>query len=251
MSAGSGERRRAQAPAQSLSLVLTCEHASAAVPGRYRTALAGAKHLLHTHRASDPGALELARRLARATGAPLLVGTATRLLIDLNRSEDRAELWSPWSAALPAAERRRLIEQRHRPFRDATRAAIDGRLAGQPGCAVLHVSVHSFTPLRRGQRRSMHVALLFDPARPLEARLARRWRRALQRREPRLEIAFNRPYRGTDDGHTTALRHRYPPTRYAGLELEINQLFPRRGGPRWQRLQAHLQTSLQELLGNS
>ena len=271
-----GAAQRLEARPSGLGLVLTCEHASNQVPARYRHALAGAAGLLHTHRASDAGALELARRLARGTGAPLIAGRATRLLIDLNRSEDQAELWSPWSAALPAAERQRLLERLHRPFRAATRAAIDAQLHAQrhsqlgtqlhsqlgtqpstqldaqleahpsPGArrAVLHLSVHSFTPVRRGQRRDMHVAFLFDPARPLEAELARRWRRALARLEPRLRIAFNRPYRGTDDGHTTALRRRYPPSRYAGLELEINQLFPRRGGPRWQRLQAHLLASL-------
>ncbi len=271
-----GAAQRPEARPSGLGLVLTCEHASNQVPARYRHALAGAAGLLHTHRASDAGALELARRLARGTGAPLIAGRATRLLIDLNRSEDQAELWSPWSAALPAAERQRLLERLHRPFRAATRAAIDAQLHAQrhsqlgtqlhsqlgtqpstqldaqleahpsPGArrAVLHLSVHSFTPVRRGQRRDMHVAFLFDPARPLEAELARRWRRALARLEPRLRIAFNRPYRGTDDGHTTALRRRYPPSRYAGLELEINQLFPRRGGPRWQRLQAHLLASL-------
>jgi predicted N-formylglutamate amidohydrolase len=279
-----GAAQRPEARPSGLGLVLTCEHASNQVPARYRHALAGAAGLLHTHRASDAGALELARRLARGTGAPLIAGRATRLLIDLNRSEDQAELWSPWSAALPEPERQRLLERLHRPFRAATRAAIDAQLHAQrhtkigtqlhsqlgtqlhsqlgtqpstqldaqleahpsPGArrAVLHLSVHSFTPVRRGQRRDMHVAFLFDPARPLEAELARRWRRALARLEPRLRIAFNRPYRGTDDGHTTALRRRYPPSRYAGLELEINQLFPRRGGPRWQRLQAHLLASL-------
>lgn len=271
-----GAAQRPEARPSGLGLVLTCEHASNQVPARYRHALAGAAGLLHTHRASDAGALELARRLARGTDAPLIAGQVTRLLIDLNRSEDQAELWSPWSAALPAAERQRLLERLHRPFRAATRAAIDAQLHAQrhsqlgtqlhsqlgtqpstqldaqleahpsPGArrAVLHLSVHSFTPVRRGQRRDMHVAFLFDPARPLEAELARRWRRALARLEPRLRIAFNRPYRGTDDGHTTALRRRYPPSRYAGLELEINQLFPRRGGPRWQRLQAHLLASL-------
>ncbi len=284
MKGGRSPRRdaaqRPEARPSGLGLVLTCEHASNQVPARYRRALAGAAGLLHTHRASDAGALELARRLARGTDAPLIAGQVTRLLIDLNRSEDQAELWSPWSAALPAAERQRLLERLHRPFRAATRAAIDAQLHAQrhsqlgtqlhsqlgtqpstqldaqleahpsPGArrAVLHLSVHSFTPVRRGQRRDMHVAFLFDPARPLEAELARRWRRALARLEPRLRIAFNRPYRGTDDGHTTALRRRYPPSRYAGLELEINQLFPRRGGPRWQRLQAHLLASLTAVL---
>ena len=35
----------------------------------------------------------------------------------------------------------------------------------------------------------------------------------------------NRPYRGTADGLTTALRSRYLPSRYFGIELEVNQRF--------------------------
>ncbi|HMP73216.1 MAG TPA: hypothetical protein PKE55_08135, partial [Kiritimatiellia bacterium] len=40
---------------------------------------------------------------------------------------------------------------------------------------------------------------------------------------PRFTIHMNRPYRGTSDGLVTDLRTAYPPHRYLGLELELNQ----------------------------
>jgi predicted N-formylglutamate amidohydrolase len=234
----------------SLALVLTCEHASNRVPAAYAQALSGASHLLNTHRAFDPGALDFARYCAGQLSAPLIAGQATRLLIDLNRSADQPGLWSRWSTALTTSQQRDLLRKVYMPYREATQVALKRALGAHrsPPQAVLHLSVHSFTPLLRGQRRSMQVAFLFDPQRPLEVALARRWRSELLRLEPRLKLAFNRPYKGTADGHTTALRRVFPPKRYAGLELEINQALPRRGGPRWQRLQRHLAESLARAL---
>lgn len=234
----------------SLALVLTCEHASNRVPAAYGRALSGARHLLNTHRAFDQGALEFARYCAGRLSAPLIAGQATRLLIDLNRSADQPGLWSPWSAALTASQQRDLLQKVYKPYRKATQVALRQAMGTHRSSprAVLHLSVHSFTPLLRGQRRSMQIAFLFDPQRPLEVALARRWRRELSRLEPSLKLAFNRPYKGTADGHTTALRRVFPPERYAGLELEINQALPRRGGPRWQRLQRHLTESLARAL---
>jgi predicted N-formylglutamate amidohydrolase len=239
---------------QRLTLVLTCEHASAHVPADSRRYFQGAERWLGTHRAFDVGALEFANHCAQRLQAPLFAGTVTRLLIDLNRSLDQADLWSSWSRELPQTVQRQLVANYYRPLRESTERAIRKALRANSGQApqrrsVLHLSVHSFAPVLRGSRRDLHVALLFDPRRTLEVALARRWRRELERLEPRLKVAFNQPYRGTDDGHTTALRRRFPDPQYAGIELEINQRFPRRGGARWRRLQAHLTESLAAALG--
>jgi hypothetical protein len=40
-----------------------------------------------------------------------------------------------------------------------------------------------------------------------------------------MSIEFNKPYLGIDDGLTTYLRTIYPDSRYAGIEIEINQKF--------------------------
>jgi predicted N-formylglutamate amidohydrolase len=97
------------------------------------------------------------------------------------------------------------------------------------GRRVLHIGVHSFTPARRGVVRPMDVGLLYDPSRRFEVAIARAWRAALRRVAPELVVHRNAPYRGVDDGMTRALRRRVPDRDYAGIELELNQKWLRRG----------------------
>ena len=104
-----------------------------------------------------------------------------------------------------------------------------------PGVTVVHVGVHTFTPVWKGRRRTTTIGLLYHPRRPAEAGLVRRWRRELVRRLPaellpadqfpagQLRVHLNRPYRGWTDGLTTALRRELPDSRYLGIELEVSQ----------------------------
>ncbi|HWB79428.1 MAG TPA: N-formylglutamate amidohydrolase [Nannocystaceae bacterium] len=194
-------------------LVLTCEHGGNRVPARWRDVLRPAAALLDTHRGYDAGALPLARRLARELDAPLFAATVTRLLVDLNRSADNAAVFSQWTAALPERERAELLARCHAPHREAVRTAIAQRKA------VLHVAVHSFTPVLHGERRNADIGLLYDPARPRERAFATRWRALMQP----LRVRMNYPYRGTSDGLSRWLRRAFPDRRYAGIELELNQ----------------------------
>ena len=202
-------------------LMVTCEHATCAIPAPYRALFAGQQALLATHRGFDLGALILARRLAKAYQAPLFAGKASRLLIDLNRSLHHPRVFSPTSRALSAPERQKIVERYYLPHRQAVTAALSQALGRHK--SVLHVSVHSFTPVLNGEVRQTDLGLLFDPRRPGEVTLARGWKQALKEAEPRLRVRFNYPYRGTSDGFTTALRRQFGPRRYVGMELEINQ----------------------------
>jgi predicted N-formylglutamate amidohydrolase len=201
-----------------VAVLVTCEHASARVPARWAAALRGARPLLGGHRAFDAGAALLARDLARALRAPLFLATATRLLVDLNRSPDNPRRFSSFTRALPSEDRARILAHHYWPYRLAVEEAV--RTAGRP---VLHLAVHSFTPVLAGRRRLMDVGLLYDPARRRERRVADTWRRALRAGAPGLHVARNRPYRGTSDGLATALRRVLSDRRYAGLEIEVNQ----------------------------
>jgi predicted N-formylglutamate amidohydrolase len=193
--------------------LLTCEHGGNRVPARWRDVLRPAADLLTTHRGYDAGALPLARRLARELDAPLFAATVTRLLVDLNRSADNPAVFSRWTAALPEPTRAELLARWHAPHREAVRAAVAQRKV------VLHVAVHSFTPVLHGERRNADVGLLYDPARPRERAFAMRWRELLQP----LRVRMNYPYRGTSDGLSRWLRRSFPDRRYAGIELELNQ----------------------------
>lgn len=202
-------------------MVLSCEHGGNRVPSAYAALFEGrrAQAALASHRGYDPGALDVARALARRFKLPLHAATVTRLLVELNRSHGHRTLFSEFSAGLDAAERKKLIEHHYLPHREAVAAAIQAA----PAAPVLHVAVHSFAPVFKRVRRRADIGLLYDSARPLERALSQRWQRALATLAPELRVRRNYPYLGKADGLTTALRRRFAPERYFGIELEINQ----------------------------
>lgn len=189
------------------------------MPARWRRWLPCSDPVLSSHRAFDDGALAVARALARTLGAPLVAATTTRLLVDLNRSADNPRRFSAVTRALPAEERARLMATIWHPHRARVEAAVAA--AGREGAAVLHVAVHSFTPVLGTSIRDFDVGLLYDPGRPTERRLATAWARRL--RPSVAGVRRNAPYRGVSDGLTRGLRRLHPDGAYAGLELELNQ----------------------------
>ncbi|MCA8950653.1 MAG: N-formylglutamate amidohydrolase, partial [Planctomycetes bacterium] len=216
---------------------VSCEHATASVPARYRTVFESraARAALASHRGVDFGAVQLARQLARATGATVLAARATRLLADPNRSRHHPRLFSEWSRSLPPAERAAILAHWWQPHRAAVEAAARELTARG---TVVHVSSHSFTPVWDGADRGIDVALLYDPARRRERAFADRWLTAIRRERPDLRLARNRPYRGNADGLTTSLRRALPAARYLGLELEVSQRFPLGPPAPWTELRA-------------
>ncbi len=228
------------------ALLLTCEHGGARVPARYARSFTGARTTLATHRGLDLGALQLARELGRRLDVPLLSCTVTRLLVDANRSLHHRQLFSEFTRGLPEDERARIVERYWWPHRDAVDEALRAGL--EASGTVAHVSVHSFTPRWNGVEREVDVGLLYDPSRASERALASRWIAALAALEPELRLRRNRPYRGTADGLTSALRKRHAATCYAGLELEVAQRFPLGDPDRWRRLRRSLAESLRDAL---
>jgi predicted N-formylglutamate amidohydrolase len=206
------------------------------VPSRFRRFFS--RPLLESHRGWDPGALDLARDVARASGAPLFHSTVSRLLVELNRPLGHPQLFH---LDLPGKTREALLRRYYHPYWNAVGKAVRGR--GR----VLHLSVHSFTPRFRGERRSTDVGLLFDPARAPEVRFCRAWRAALARTSPRLRVDYNKPYRGKFPSLVDELRKQLGP-RYVGIQLEVSQKFPRGEAHRWRALRASLVTSFAEAL---
>lgn len=207
-------------------VIISCEHASNAVPARWRGQFARDARVLVTHRAWDPGAALLAADLSRVMRAPLHLGEVTRLLVDLNRSRGHPGLHSEFT---PDASRTELVRRFWLPYRHALRADVRRFLRRRE---VLHLSIHSFTPVLHGRVREVEIGLLYDPARSNERAFVRRAQRLLKRALPGLRIRLNKPYRGTDDGCTTALRAEFG-TRYMGIEIEMNQSFCARPSAKW------------------
>lgn len=208
------------------ALLVTCEHATNAVPSRFRRAFATNPEVLHTHRAWDPGAAVLAADFERAFGVNAHVGTMTRLLIDLNRRPQSPGLCSEFT---PPDARSELITSYHQPWRAGVLAEAKNLCANGK---LLHVSCHSFVPVWQGIDRNVDLALLYDPARKLEKLTADAWIQTLPEVRPGFRVRRNNPYRGVTDGVCTWLRKQLPATRYAGLEIELNHRYsslPARG----------------------
>lgn len=202
------------------AVVLTCEHGGNDVPKEFASLFRGDRAVLDTHRGFDLGALAVARGLAKKLGAPLHFATTTRLLIDLNRSLHAKGVWSKFSAGLDAEAKARIVARHYDPYRSAVEARLAGLLRAKR--RVLHLSVHSFTPVLNGEVRNAEVGVLYDPQRAYEAALARRFAEAVAA-SGEVRVRRNFPYVGYSDGFTTHLRRIFPASRYAGIELETRQ----------------------------
>ena len=231
------------------AVVVTCEHGGNNVPRTYRSLFADHAKLLATHRGYDPGALELAKRFAKQLAAPLHFGTTTRLLVELNRTIGNKTHFSAITRELSDDVKRQIIAEHYEPYRSAVEQTI-AQAVRQAGF-VLHLSVHSFTPVFDGDVRRADVGLLYDPTKASEKKITGQWIDELKVLMPDLVVRRNYPYLGRGDGFTTYLRKKYAPSRYAGIELEVNQRYPLAGGKEWRELQRTLTDSLQTVVQKS
>jgi predicted N-formylglutamate amidohydrolase len=182
-------------------VLFLCDHASAALPPGCGT-LGLPPAAFSRHIAYDIGAADMTRRLAAAFGAPAVLSTFSRLLIDPNRGADDPTLVMrisdgsliPGNARIDAAgiERRRQLYWE--PYRAAVGATIEAMMAAGPLPAV--VSVHTFTPSWKATPRPWEIGILWDSdgrlAEPLIAALA----------ATGLQIGDNEPYDGALEGDT-------------------------------------------------
>lgn len=218
--------------------VITAEHGGNDVPAEYRPLFQHAGEVLATHRGWDPGSLELAELFARRLKAPLIAAKVTRLLVDLNRGPSNRAVFSEFTRPLDREARQAILNRHHTPHRTRVEATVSSLIDN--GCRVVHLGMHSFTPELHGEVRNADIGFLYDPSRAGERGLCLAWRKALRAARPDLRVRMNYPYLGTSDGLTTTLRSRFPARGYAGLEVEVNQLWPQGRLRDWPVLQASL-----------
>ncbi|MEO6593526.1 MAG: N-formylglutamate amidohydrolase [Planctomycetota bacterium] len=218
----------AKRPRPPWRVVVTCEHASHRVPAELdRLGLRAA--VLASHRGFDPGALTVARSIAKLLAAPLHQGRWSRLVADLNRSSSfpgviarRVDGRLVPGNQLTELQHTERLRRYWQPYRDLVER--DVRALCQRG-PVLHLSVHSFVERLHGVERRNDIGLLHDPRRPREREFCERLRRPLA--AVGLSVRRNFPYFGHTDGMTTHLRGCLPAPRYVGIEIECNQRLSR------------------------
>ena len=232
---------------KTLALIVTCEHGGHVIPPPYRDLFKGRRNLLDSHNGYDLGALAMARRMAERFDAPLFAATRSRLLVDLNRSIGHPNIFSGITRSLPATEKKNILRKYYAPHRDPIQKSVSEAMLN--GRAVLHIAVHSFTPVLRGRSRNMDVGLLYDPARHGERHFCRTWKREMQAHSPKCSVRCNAPYKGVSDGLATYFRTLF--TRdYMGIELELNQYHYQKGPAAWRRLGGVVLDGLEAALMN-
>lgn len=211
--------------------VLICEHASNRLPRRLGT-LGLAASELERHIAWDLGAEPVARRLSRLTDAPLVLQRYSRLAYDCNRPPDSADAMPeisettviPGNRGLSPADRLARIGDIYRPFHAAVAELLDRRAAA--GVRSQVVSIHSFTPAFKGERRSVELGILFDRDRTLPERLMPCF--------ATVDARYNEPY-GPRDGvlHTLNLHAAPRGLAHAMIEIRNDFLTDERGQAGW------------------
>lgn len=204
--------------------IITCEHASAAIPPAWRELLAPFGETCEEHERWDPGTSEIATQLGKLLHAPVFKGEWSRLLVDLNRSARHPALFSPPLRELQDYQRTRILTGYYYPFRHQVVRALDYLVS--ESSPVIHLSIHSFTPVFKGERREADFGLLFNPYRVCEREMAALWLHHLKQSRPERVCRANYPYLGVSDGHVTALRIGFGRHGYLGLELEFSQKLP-------------------------
>lgn len=149
-------------------VVLVCEHASHFIPPEY-DGLGLADDAQHSHAAWDIGALDVAKCLSALLDAPLVAGQVSRLVYDCNRPLEapdcipaRSEVFEiPGNTGLDDAGKQHRFDTVHVPFHAAVDQVIDRQIE-RSSAPVLLVTVHSFTPIYHGQRRTLDIGYLHD-----------------------------------------------------------------------------------------
>lgn len=199
------------------TLLVSCEHAVNTIPDEFIELFTPHSEILDTHAAYDIGALMIAETLAKTLNLPLFQAPISRLLVDFNRCLHHPLSFSFISRKLPKIKKRQIIETYYQPYRESVIQTI------QTQKPVLHLSIHSFTPVLNEVPRNADIGLLYDPSRLIERNIAIQWQQLLQHHAPQLLIRRNYPYLGHNNGLTTFLRKQFPMDDYLGFEIEINQ----------------------------
>ena len=213
-------------PGSNLHWLVLCDHASNKIPGPLHD-LGLSPFDLTRHIACDLGAVDVARRIARALKAPMIEHGISRLVIDPNRSRDDPTLIPevsdgtliPGNQGLSEAERDRRWRVYHQPYH----RRIDRHLKqmAMTSMVPLVLSIHSFTPMLADTRepRPWSVGVLWrhDPT------FAHHLIRELSR--DGVVVGDNQPYDGhLAMGHTVdhhAIQRGLP---YTMIELRQDQI---------------------------
>jgi predicted N-formylglutamate amidohydrolase len=178
--------------------LLVADHAGNLMP-RALGSLGLVEAELQRHIAWDIGIAGLGQLLADALDAMLIQQNYSRLVIDCNRPPDAASSIAaisestaiPGNAGLTETNKAARASEIFRPYHDRIEAELERRR--QAGHAAALVSLHSFTPVFKGEARPWHAAVLYNRDPRFAHRLI-----ALLNAEKEFTVGENVPYTVSD-----------------------------------------------------
>lgn len=218
-----------------ISVLVSCEHATCAVPEAQRALFAGHEDELQSDAGWEPGALNLAQGFAMAFRTPLVYGEFTRLLVDLEA--DESARWSRYAKGLSEQARERFTERVWGGYRATLRQRITEDLRRHD--AVVHVLAHT------GGVSDGTVNLRVPHDGGLAARIAAAWAKSA-----RAQALDARHLTGDIPGSLIReLAADFPPDRYAPVRLEVASGYFLEGSPmRWESCKKSIVAALREAL---
>ncbi len=225
-------------------VLILCDHASNALPDGYGT-LGLPREELNRHIAYDIGAAGVVAGLSKRLNAPAILTSFSRLLIDCNRGADDPTLIMrlsdgaivPGNRRLDDAERQHRITTFYEPYHGAISCHIDGAIdIGHPPVLI---SIHSYTPVWRGQPRPWHTGILWDK----DPRLATQLLTEL-RADPTIVTGANEPYSGRLYGDCMYQHGTSRGLAHAIIEIRQDLIEDASGQTEWANRLARIMTSL-------
>ena len=204
-----------------MKILITCEHGGNEIPLAYHAFFQHQQQALNSHRGYDPGTLDLFE-VVKFLADFSLKSEVSRLLVELNRSLYHRQLFSEVSKEFSAEKKEEILQQYYFPYRNSVEKQIE--IWRHLNEKVIHLPLHSFTPIFNGIERNTDFGILYDSSKTNEKNFSKNFKLQLQQELPQFKIRFNYPYLGKADGFTTYLRKKFP-TNYTGIELEINQKY--------------------------
>lgn len=213
-------------------ILLLCDHASADVPAGIDLGVGPV--VMEKHVAVDIGAEPLTRALSRKLGAPAILATVSRLVIDLHREPDHPALIPVMSDGIEVpgnrdADRFERIRRFHAPYHAAISETVS---SDRPH---LIVAIHSFTRMLEtggGTMRPMEAGVLYNR----DDRAARIVLNGL--RQAGVETGDNEPYSGRLLNATLNRHGEARGIRCVSIEVRNDLIADAAGVTRWSDLLA-------------
>lgn len=202
-------------------LVISCEHAVNYVPPTYQHLFANHTPILSSHRAYDLGAIDIATQLQKNLHCDVIQADVTKLLVDCNHSMHHSLCFSKFTKKLPISDKKNLIEQHYLPFQQRLGSRIADHIAEHK--QVLHISIHSFSPILDGFIQNASIGVLYDSHRHGEKEVARLINSLLLQETVPYRVRLNYPFSGSKDHVLNQFRKQYDQKDYLGIKMEVNQ----------------------------